>query len=188
MKILHPFFLCSKNHHDRNSLSIHIQSPRWLWLQDGCFLCLNLCKLWALWLRGCLHDTGATFIPRWDEKLHCVYIKPCLFGCKSNSAVKLMKLQWIWNEQSYLMFTWHRNEFSCRDENLTSAQVPGWTRAGVTHTSMTFCGGIMYRAIRGNRGELVLRWKSPRYHVNTTLNIVQLLWSVWLDFKIIELF
>ena len=43
-------------------------------------------------LRGCLHDIGATFIPGRDEKLHRVYIKPCLLGCESSSAVKLMKL------------------------------------------------------------------------------------------------
>ena len=43
-------------------------------------------------LRGCLHDDGATFIPGRDEKLHRVYIKPCLLGCESYSAVKLMKL------------------------------------------------------------------------------------------------
>ena len=43
-------------------------------------------------LRGCLHDNGATFIPGRDEKLHRVYIKPCLLGCESYSAVKLMKL------------------------------------------------------------------------------------------------
>ena len=43
-------------------------------------------------LRGCLHDNSATFIPGRDEKLHCVYIKPCLLGCESYSAVKLMKL------------------------------------------------------------------------------------------------
>ena len=43
-------------------------------------------------LRGCLRDNGATFIPGRDEKLHRVYIKPCLLGCESYSAVKLMKL------------------------------------------------------------------------------------------------
>ena len=43
-------------------------------------------------VRGCLHDNGATFIPGRDEKLHRVYIKPCLLGCESYSAVKLMKL------------------------------------------------------------------------------------------------
>ena len=43
-------------------------------------------------LRGCLHDNGVTFIPGRDEKLHRVYIKPCLLGCESYSAVKLMKL------------------------------------------------------------------------------------------------
>ena len=36
-------------------------------------------------------SNGATFIPGQDEKLHCVYIKPCLSGCESYSAVKLMK-------------------------------------------------------------------------------------------------
>ena len=41
--------------------------------------------------RGCLHDNGATFIPGRDEKLHHVYIKPCLLECESYSAVKLMK-------------------------------------------------------------------------------------------------
>ena len=46
-------------------------------------------------LRGCLHDNGATFIPGRDEKLHRVYIKPCLLGCESYSAVKLKKLSWI---------------------------------------------------------------------------------------------
>ena len=34
-----------------------------------------------------LHDDGATFIPGRDEKLHRVYIKPCLLGCESYSAV-----------------------------------------------------------------------------------------------------
>ena len=43
-------------------------------------------------IRGCLHDDGATFIPGRDETLHCVYIQPCLLGCESYSAVKLMKL------------------------------------------------------------------------------------------------
>ena len=43
-------------------------------------------------LRGCLHDNSATFIPGRDEKLHCVYIKPCLLGCESYSAVKLIKI------------------------------------------------------------------------------------------------
>ena len=43
-------------------------------------------------VRGCLHDNGATFIPGRDEKLYRVYIKPCLLGCESYSAVKLMKL------------------------------------------------------------------------------------------------
>ena len=43
-------------------------------------------------LRGCLHDKGGTFIPGRDEKLHRVFIKPCLLGCGSYSAVKLMKL------------------------------------------------------------------------------------------------
>ena len=33
--------------------------------------------------RGCLHDNGATFIMGRDEKLHRVYIKPCLLGCES---------------------------------------------------------------------------------------------------------
>ena len=45
----------------------------------------------GLRLRGCLHDNDATFIPGRDEKLHRVYIKPCLLGCESYSAVKLMK-------------------------------------------------------------------------------------------------
>ena len=36
-------------------------------------------------LRGCLHDNGETFIPGRDEKLHRVYIKPCLLGCESYS-------------------------------------------------------------------------------------------------------
>ena len=40
---------------------------------------------------GCLHDNGATFIPGRDQKLHRVFIKPCLLGCESYSAVKLMK-------------------------------------------------------------------------------------------------
>ena len=31
-------------------------------------------------VRGCLHDNGATSIPGRDEKLHRVYIKPCLLG------------------------------------------------------------------------------------------------------------
>ena len=44
-----------------------------------------------VFIRGCLHDNGATFIPGRDEKLHRVYIKPCLLGCESYSAVKLMK-------------------------------------------------------------------------------------------------
>ena len=48
-----------------------------------------------VYLRGCLHDTGATFVPGRDEKLHRVYIKPCLLGCESFSAIKLMKLQLI---------------------------------------------------------------------------------------------
>ena len=43
-------------------------------------------------IRGCLHDNGATFIPGRDEKLHRVYIKPCLLECESYSAVKLKKL------------------------------------------------------------------------------------------------
>ena len=43
-------------------------------------------------VRGCLHDNGATSIPGRDEKLQRVYIKPCLLGCESYSAVKLMKL------------------------------------------------------------------------------------------------
>ena len=43
-------------------------------------------------LRGCLHDNATTFIPGRDEKLHRVYIKLCLLGCESYSAVKLMKL------------------------------------------------------------------------------------------------
>ena len=34
-------------------------------------------------------------IPGRDEKLHRVYIKPCLLGCESFSAIKLMKLQLI---------------------------------------------------------------------------------------------
>ena len=42
-------------------------------------------------IRGCLHDNGATFITGRDEKLHRVYIKPCLLGCEPYSAVKLMK-------------------------------------------------------------------------------------------------
>ena len=33
--------------------------------------------------RGCLRDNGATFIPGRDEKLHRVYIKPCLLRCES---------------------------------------------------------------------------------------------------------
>ena len=47
--------------------------------------------LGTLEIRGCLHDNGATFIPERDEKLHRVYIKPCLLGCQSYSAVKLIK-------------------------------------------------------------------------------------------------
>ena len=43
-------------------------------------------------MRGCLHDNSATVIPGRDEKLHRVYIKPCLLGCESYSAAKLMKL------------------------------------------------------------------------------------------------
>ena len=43
-------------------------------------------------VRGCLHDNGATFIPGRDEKLHRVYMKPCLLECESYSAVKLMKV------------------------------------------------------------------------------------------------
>ena len=61
--------------------------------------------------RGFLHDNGATFTPGRDEKLHRVYIKPCLLGCESYSAVKLMKLNLI-RTNSHTPFTWHRNEFS----------------------------------------------------------------------------
>ena len=51
-------------------------------------------RIWGnpKFLRVCLHDNGATFIPGRNEKLHRVYIKPCLLGCESYSAVKLMKL------------------------------------------------------------------------------------------------
>ena len=54
---------------------------------------LNATYFNSMRVRGCLHDNGATFIPGWDEKLHRVYIKPCLLGCESCSAVKLIKLR-----------------------------------------------------------------------------------------------
>ena len=115
-------------------------------------------------LRGCLHDNGATFIPGRDEKLHRVCIKPCLLGCESYSAVKLMKLIWIWNEQSYPVYMTPEWIF-----------VPGLksrsgTRTGVNsrrHDILCWYHVNEYRAIRGNQSELALGWKSPRYHVNT---------------------
>ena len=114
--------------------------------------------------KGCLHDNGATFIPRPDEKLHRVYTKPCLLGCESYSAVNLMKLQWIWNEQSYPVYMTPEWIF-----------VPGWKsrsgkRTGVNsrwHDILCWYHVNEYRAIRGNRSELAPGWKSPRYHVNT---------------------
>ena len=40
-------------------------------------------------------------------------------------------------------FTWYHCEISYRSEILALVQEPGWTHTGVTHASMTFCGGIM---------------------------------------------
>ena len=79
-------------------------------------------------------------------------VAPCLLGCESYSAVKLMKLQWIWNEQSYRVYMTPEWIF-VRGENLAPAQEPGWTRAGMTRTGMTFCGGIWCKRIQSRKRE-----------------------------------
>ena len=67
-------------------------------------------------------------------------------------------------------FTWHRNEFSYRNENLAPVRLPGWTRTGMTRFGTRFYADIMqtnYRATGGNWNELVPEWRSRRCHVNT---------------------
>ena len=65
-------------------------------------------------------------------------------------------------------FTWCRREISSRSKILAPVQQRGWTHAGMTRAGMTFCCKLnKYRAMRGNRSELVQARKSPRCHVNT---------------------
>ena len=89
---------------------------------------------------GCLHDTGATFIPRRDEKLHRVYIKPCLLGCESYSAGKLMKLQWIWKTMKRTV------------------------KPRLHDTGMNFHAGMKISLRHKNRGELAPVWLAPAWH------------------------
>ena len=44
-----------------------------------------------------------------------------------------------WSFRAYTILLWD----SYRSEILTPVQEPGWTHTGVSHTGMTFCGGIM---------------------------------------------
>ena len=103
--------------------------------------------------------TGASSIPTW----HCDFI-PCLHegmichsaftwrntSCRPTWSCRHLGLdvedcacatwsrlaeKWfhVWTNGRTL-FTWHRNEFSYRNENLAPVQLPGWTRSG-----MRFC-------------------------------------------------
>ena len=64
--------------------------------------------------------------------------KALFIGVRDLQCRKIDKTSNEYETYSHTAFAWHRNEFSCRDENLAPAQEPEWSRAG-----MTFCGGIM---------------------------------------------
>ena len=61
-------------------------------------------------------------------------VAPCKAVFIGVRILQCRKIDENFNEyerDSQTAFTWHRNEFSCRDENLAPAQEPGWTRAGM---------------------------------------------------------
>ena len=80
---------------------------------------------------------------------------------------------------------WHRNGWTfCVYMIPLQDFVPEWNSCPGTRTGVNSCRGdtrqhdilwwyhvIKYRAMRGNRSELVTRWKSPRCHVNTPLHL-----------------
>ena len=151
------------------------------------FLCRSEIFINAVWLfvsyslkfhqfygtiRGCLHDTGATFIPGRDEKLHCVYIKPC-WGASlivPENWWNFNEYERPWNEQSYRVYMTPEWIFvpGCKSRSGTRTGVNSHQYDSRQHDILWWYHVNEYRAIRGNRGELAPGWKSPRYYVNTT--------------------
>ena len=94
------------------------------------------------------------FIPCWIDKK---------YACATRSSLPANRFH---TETSGLFaFTWYRCEISYRSEMLAPVRVPGCTHSWVLwwyHVNKCI-------AMRGNRSELVPARKSPRCHVNTSL-------------------
>ena len=86
-----------------------------------------------------------------------------------------------WSERPYRIYMASERVFTPEWKS-RPGQLLGWTRTGMTcfGTRLIFlCWYHVneHRATRGNWSELVLEWKSRRYHVNTPLNSQKKSWA-----------
>ena len=89
----------------------------------------------------CEFDTGMTLwfhtVFTWrDTSCH---IEDCACASRSRLPGKWFHA----GANARTAFTWHRNVFSYRNENLAPVQLPGWTRTGMSRSGMRFCADIM---------------------------------------------
>ena len=119
-------------------------------------------------VRGCFHDTGATFIPVRDENFICQLHKPYLWWCAFYFGNKWIKLKGIQNEQSYrvcMIPVWVVvREWEPRFGTATG--VNSHQYVSYQYEIFTRCHVNEYRVTRGNRDDFAPEWKSYRYFVS----------------------
>ena len=86
---------------------------------------------------SCLYD-GILHV----DNIHMIVIQNHKhYACATHSS---LPADWFHTEMSgCFMCTWYCCKILYWGEILAPVQQSGWTHAGVTHTGMTFCGGIM---------------------------------------------
>ena len=99
-------------------------------------------------LRGCLHDTGMTFIPVWLGSFIPVWVFRRHLGLvdeklRMRYPFQPTKRPFQTETSGRSVFTWYRYEFSFRNENLVLVRQPGGTHSGMSRTGMRFWIGIM---------------------------------------------
>ena len=92
---------------------------------------------WLGHFMSCLYD-GILHV----DNIHMIVIQNHKhYACATHSS---LPADWFHTEMSgCFMCTWYRCKILYWGEILAPVQQSGWTHAGVTHTGMTFCGGIM---------------------------------------------
>ena len=173
-------------------LSLPLKWEKWQNSDKNCKIVtltsfMRLCYCFPFTLRGCLHEktcTGASLITGWlfDFTWWLGHFMLMKYMCDSKSPT--LRMHYPFQSTGRPISHWNGLLF-CVYMTPLWVFVLEWNSCPGTRAGVSSCRGDLrrhnilwwyhvnkYRAMRGNRSELALGWRSPRCHVNTPLNTI----------------